>query len=88
MGKLVPASAAAPSGDSLSRVSRIGEASPVAGQHLDISEAVMAEGHRLRGLQMGEAGHHRGGMGQGLLGERELKLGRSAPSIASISSRT
>ena len=56
-------------------LARIGEPSPVAGQHLDISEVVMAEGDGLRRLQMGEAGHHRGRMGQGLLRERELKLG-------------
>ena len=39
MGKDVPASAAAPSGFSLSRAPRIGEPARVARQHLDIGEA-------------------------------------------------
>jgi hypothetical protein len=33
---------------------------------------MMAEGDRLRGLQMGEAGHYGRGMRKRLLGEREL----------------
>ena len=72
IGKEVPASAAAPSGDSLSRAPRIGEAAAVARDHLDIGEQVMAEGDRLRGLQMREARHHGRGMLQRLLGERAL----------------
>ncbi len=35
----------------------VGEPPPVAGQHFHVSQAVMAEGHGLRGLQMGETGH-------------------------------
>ena len=37
----------------------------------------MAEGHRLGGLQVGEARHHRAGMGQRLLGERALVVGEA-----------
>ena len=40
----------------------IGEAAAVARQHLDIGEQMMAEGHRLRALQMREAGHDRVGI--------------------------
>ena len=58
IGNDVPASAPAPSGLSLSRVARIGETAAVARRHLDIGEQVMAERHRLRRLQMGEARHH------------------------------
>ena len=36
---------------------RVGEAAAVARQHLDIGEQMVAEGDRLRRLQMGEAGH-------------------------------
>ncbi len=36
---------------------------------------MVAEGHRLRGLQMGEAGHHGCGMIERLLGERALQIG-------------
>ena len=71
-----------------SRVGRIGEAAPVARKHLDIGEQMMAEGDRLRGLEMGEARHHRARILQRLLGERELKRARAPPSIAPISSRT
>ena len=53
----------------------IGEAGAVAGQHLDIGEAVMAEGDGLRGLHMCEARHERGRVGFGLLRERQLKRG-------------
>ena len=52
----MPASAAAPSG---SRFTRCGSlpALTVALQHLDIGEQVVAEGDRLRDLQVGEARH-------------------------------
>ena len=56
-------------------LARIGEPAAVARRHLDIGEQMMAEGHRLRGLQMREARHHGGGMLQRLLGERAL-IGR------------
>jgi hypothetical protein len=38
-------------------LARIGEAAGVAPEHLDIGHQMMTEGHRLGGLQMGEAGH-------------------------------
>ena len=41
----------------------------------------MAERHRLRGLQMGEAGHDRRGMGHRLLRERVLQAGELAGGI-------
>ncbi len=37
---------------------RIGQPPGVAGQHLHIGQQMVAEGHRLGGLQMGEARHH------------------------------
>ena len=54
---------------------RVGEAAAVALEHLDVGEQVMAEGHRLGDLQMGEAGHDGGGGGERPLGERLLKTG-------------
>jgi hypothetical protein len=54
---------------------RIREAAPVARQHLDISEEVMAEGDGLGRLQMGEARHDGGGVLQRLLGEGALEIG-------------
>ncbi len=53
---------------------RIGETAPVARQHLDISEQMVAESDRLRRLQMGEAGHHGGGLRQRLFGECALQI--------------
>ncbi len=41
----------------------VGEASPVSAEHLDIGKQMMAEGDRLRGLEMGETRHHRAGIG-------------------------
>ena len=45
IGKEVPASAAAPSGHSFIPFAGVGEARPVAAQHLDIGQQMMAEGH-------------------------------------------
>ena len=73
MGKDVPASAAAPSGDSFTRSLRIGKPAPVARQHLDIGEAMMAEGDGLRGLHMREARHQRARMGLRLPRQRKLQ---------------
>ena len=70
----MPASAAAPSGDLFEPRPRVAEASAVARDHLDIGEKVVAEGHGLRGLQMGEARHHGRGFAQGLFGERALQI--------------
>ena len=75
MGKPVPASAAAPSGLSSMRSMASRTRDRSRREHLDIGHAVMAEGHRLRRLQMGEAGHHGRGM---FLGARSNA--RSAPS--------
>ena len=51
---------------------RGGEPVAIARCHLDIGEQVMTEGHRLRGLQMGEAGHHGVGVLQRPHRQREL----------------
>ena len=48
----VPASAAAPSGDSLSRLRASAEPAAVARSHLDVGKQVMPERHRLRRLHM------------------------------------
>ena len=84
----MPASAAAPSGHSLSRAPRIGEAPAVAPEHLDVGQQMMAEGHRLRRLQVRESRHHRVGMRLGLVDERELQAGERRSIRASIASRT
>jgi hypothetical protein len=75
--KPVPASAAAPSGDSLSRA-RVGETSAVAAGHLDIGEKMVAERHRLRDLKVGEAGHDAAGMFVGAREQRGLQRLQSA----------
>ena len=54
----------------------IGETAAVARDHLDISQEMMAEGDRLRALEMGEARHHRAGIGQRLRRERGLQAGK------------
>ena len=56
-------------------LARVGKAAAIARRHLDIGEQMMAEGHRLRGLQMREARHHRAGVRKRLLGQRALKVG-------------
>jgi len=58
IGKLVPASAAAPSGQPVDAAAALREPLAVALQHLDVSEQVMAEGDRLRNLQVRKARHH------------------------------
>ena len=67
MGSDVPASAAAPERAFVEPLPRIGEAAAVAAEHLDIGEQMMAEGDRLRRLQMGEARHDGRGMRRRLL---------------------
>ena len=54
----------------------IGEAAAVASEHLDIGEEMVAEGDRLRGLQMGEPGHDRRGVLERLLGKRAFKIAK------------
>ena len=55
-------------------LARIREAPAIARRHLDIGQKMMAEGHRLRGLQMRQPRHHGAGMVQRLLGKRALKI--------------
>ena len=62
-------------------LARIGEAAAVARQHLDIGEEMMAEGHRLRALQMREARHHRVGMRPAPSRRAPLAGARAAASI-------
>src|ERR1019366_2143367 len=45
-----------------SALAGVGKAAAVARRHFDISEQVMTEGHRLRGLHMGQTRHYRAGM--------------------------
>ena len=63
---------------------RVGEAAPVARKHLDISEQMMAEGDRLRGLEMGEARHHRARIFERLGRERELERAERAVDRADL----
>ena len=51
----------------------VGEAPPVAAEHLDIGHHVVAEGDRLGWLQMGHAGRHGGGVALGLVDQRGLQ---------------
>ena len=86
IGKPVPASAAAPSGLSFSRARGSRRSAPRSrDEHLDIGQQVVAEGHGLGRLQMGEAGHDGAGMLLGPGDQRPhhvLDLADS-PSIAS-----
>ena len=54
-------------------LSCIGQPRTVARQHLDIGQHVVAEGHRLGDLQVGEARHDGGGVSFRLAGKRELQ---------------
>ena len=83
----VPASAAAPSGDSLRRAARVGKAAAVARRHFHVSQQMVAEGHRLRGLQMRQPRHHRAGMLQRLASPARADRPASAASSASMQSR-
>ena len=60
-GALVEASAA------------VGGAAAVAPEHLHVGQQVVSQGHRLRRLEMGEAGHHGPGVGFGLVDEDRLQ---------------
>lgn len=55
----------------------IGKPSPVAPEHLDIGQRMMAEGDRLGTLQMGKTRHRGCGMTLGLVEERGLKRAKS-----------
>ncbi len=74
IGNEVPASAAAPSGRFVHSPPAIGKPSAVAPDHLDIGHQMVAEGHRLGDLEMGEAGHHRIGFGFGTVEQRLLQV--------------
>jgi hypothetical protein len=67
---------------------RIGKARPVPRQHLDIGHHVMPPGHRLRGLQMGEARHHPVRPRLGLRHQRRASAPSSPVVAASHWSRT
>ena len=60
----------------------------VALEHLVIGEQVMAEGHRLRDLQVGEARHDRLGVALRQREQRLLERDPAARAIASIASRS
>ena len=63
-------------------LARIGEPAAVARQHLDVGQQMMAEGDRLRRLQMREPRHHHGCMRLGLARQRHLQLRK--PSVEGI----
>ena len=71
----MPASAAAPSGSRLVRVRTPAMPLAVAREHLDVGEQVVRERHRLRDLQVGEAGQDGLGVRRGDLDQRALQLG-------------
>ena len=77
-----------PSGHSFIRARASANRCPVAAEHLYIGHHVMAPGHRLRCLQMGEAGHHHIRAGLGLIQQRPDQRRDSAASASSIRSRT
>ena len=52
---------------------RVAQPAAVASQHLHIGQQMMAERHRLRALQMGEARHDRFGLGIGPFDQRQLQ---------------
>ena len=78
IGKLVPASAAAPSGSRFTRFRTSSKSFAVALEHLHVRQQVVAEGHRLRHLQMGEARHDERGVALGLVEQRALAARRAA----------
>ena len=53
----------------------VGEASAIAPEHLDIGEQVVTEGHGLRALQVGEAGHDAVGLFQRACRQHLLQAG-------------
>ena len=52
----------------------IHKAPPVTAQHFHIGEQIMAQGHRLSTLKMGEAGHDGRGLSLGALDQRRLQV--------------
>ena len=57
---------------------RIGQPAPVALRHLDVGEEVMGEQHRLRRLDVGRPGQHRGALALGERDERPLEVEQRA----------
>ena len=74
IGNDVPASAAEPSGHSLSRFLASMNRPRSRAEHLHVSQQMMTERDRLRRLQVREARHHRRGVSLGLLRQNELQL--------------
>ena len=66
----------------------IGEPAAVAADHLDIGHQMMAEGHRLGDLQMGEARHHRVAPASSARSISAPCKSRIAASMRSIAART
>ena len=73
IGNEVPASAAAPKRAFVQPRAAVGQPPAVAPQHLDISQQVMAESHRLRRLQVSETRHDRCRVWLRLLDQRRLQ---------------
>ena len=65
-GNEVPASAAGSERRLVEPAARISKPTAVARRHLHVGQEMMAEGHRLSGLQMGKAGHDGRRIGQRL----------------------
>ena len=55
-------------------LARVGEPSAVAAQHFHVGEQMMAEGHRLGRLKVGEAGHDVAGVKRRLVDENRLEV--------------
>ncbi len=64
---------------SVHALAAVGEALGVAREHRLVGQEVMAERHRLRDLQVREAGHDRVGVLLGQVDERAAQRGRAAP---------
>ena len=65
----------------------VGEALGVAREHLEVGEQVVAEGHRLRDLQVREARHHGVGVRLGKVEQRARAALRMSAASASIAAR-
>ena len=81
IGNDVPASAGGAKRRVVQSNLRVVETIAVALRHLNIGEQMMAERHRLRALQVGEAGHHCSGMLKRLLSERLLVVAEQTVNV-------